>query len=81
MGAPKRRFAADPQVAPRRDLEPSAEAHAVNLRDQRMSQSATLHQSVHDVPVGDRLHLVARSVANSPISLPARSLFARNRAG
>ena len=77
------RLAADPQVAQRGDLETAADADAVDLRDERMAASGERARGrVHHLAV---LHvacaLFARSVANSPMSLPgenARSPAPRN---
>ena len=53
------RFAADAQIAQRRDLEAAADADAVDLRDQRMAAARErIARCVHDAAVLDRLRLV-----------------------
>ena len=71
------RLAADAQVAQRGDLEPAADADAVDLRDQRMpargERVAPSRASTR--PYSIACALFARSVANSAMSLPGENAF------
>ena len=76
------RFAADAQIAQRGDLEPAADADAVDLRDQRMPAiGQRIGGAMHHLAVLDRLLLVRALARKLGDVVARRERLSRRRRG